>query len=226
MEGFKPYDGSCVDMGLGEIEQALPNKSFPLGTVHEVLSTGITDAAAASAFVACLLAPLIQAHGVAFWISSSRKVSPLALTQFGIRPDSVIFVDLKREREVLWAVEESLKCAALAAVVADVQEISFMASRRLQLAVEQSRVTGFLLRRDPRTIGATASVARWRISGLPSNDRLQPGMPGVSFPRWRIDLERIKNGKPGSWNLECVEGKFVVDQKIDATLKERNRRIG
>lgn len=39
--------------------------------------------------------------------------------------------------------EEALKCGGLAAVVGEVQDISFTASRRLQLAVEQSGVTGF-----------------------------------------------------------------------------------
>jgi protein ImuA len=34
----------------------------------------------------------------------------------------------------------------LAAVVAEIQELSFMTSRRLQLATEQSGVTGFMLR--------------------------------------------------------------------------------
>ena len=40
--------------------------------------------------------------------------------------------------------EEALKCNRITAVLGEIKEISFKESRRLQLAAEQSRVTGFL----------------------------------------------------------------------------------
>jgi len=40
--------------------------------------------------------------------------------------------------------EEALKCESLSAVIAETPEISFTVSRRLQLAVEQNRVTSFI----------------------------------------------------------------------------------
>jgi protein ImuA len=64
-------------------------------------------------------------------------------------------------------VEEALRCNRLAAVVAEIGELSFTASRRLQLAVEQSRVTGFILRLKPRNLTSTACVTRWRVTSLP-----------------------------------------------------------
>ena len=62
--------------------------------------------------------------------------------------------------------EEALKCDGIAAVVGEIQELSFTVSRRLQLAVEQSRVTGFILRNNPRNLNTTACVTRWKITPL------------------------------------------------------------
>ncbi len=144
---------------------------------------------------------------------------------FDVEPHRVIFIDLQREKDVLWAMEEALKCEGLAAVIAEVREISFSQSRRLQLAVESSRVTGFLLRNDARKLSTTTCVARWQVTPLPSE--LEDELPGVGFPRWQVDLLRVRNGSTGSWKLEWVDGRFVqVDEKIDINeLPETKGRL-
>ena len=144
--------------------------------------------------------------GACVWISSGRKVFPPALKAFGIEPDRVIFLDLKREKEVFWAMEEALKCEGLAAVIGETPEIGLTVSRRLQLAVEQSQVTGFLLHHNPRHLNAIAAVARWKITPLAST--LSEGMPGIGFPRWNVELERVRNGQPGTWQVEWSAGRF------------------
>jgi protein ImuA len=52
----------------------------------------------------------------------SRMLFPPALKALGIEPDKVIFVDLKREKDVLWATEEALMSRA---VIAEVRELTF-----------------------------------------------------------------------------------------------------
>src|SRR5204863_978353 len=137
-------------------------------------------------------------------ISSCRKIFPPALNFFDIEADRIIFIDVKKEKEILWVLEEALKCEGLAAVVGEINEISFTASRRLQLAVEESRVTGFLLRHYHSKLNITASVSRWRITHIPS--KLEDGLPGVGFPRWNVVLEKIRNGRPGHWQIEWSAG--------------------
>jgi protein ImuA len=117
-------------------------------------------------------------------------------------------VDLQRERDVLWAVEEALKCSALAAVVGELQELSFTASRRLQLAVERSRVTGFLHRYQPRRENTLACVSRWKVTPVASV--AVGGLPGVGFPRWQVQLVRVRNGRPGSWVVEWGRDGFRI----------------
>ena len=215
LEGFKPSEaGNAGAFGLGSIEAALPNGVFPTGTLHEMICPTPEHAAATGGFTAGLLASLMKHGGVCLWISTSRKLFPASLMTFNVEPDKVIFIDLNREKDVLWTIEEALKCEGLAAVVGEVNEVSFAQSRRLQLAVENSKVTGFLLRNDPQKLNTTTCVARWQITPLGSN--LDEELPGVGFPRWQVNLLRVKNGNPGSWKLEWVDGNFVV---IDEEIK-------
>jgi len=113
--------------------------------------------------------------GTCIWISSARKVFPPGMKAFGIEPDRVIFFDFKNDKEVIWATEETLKCEGNAAVIAEIKEISFIAARRLQLAVERSRVSGFILRHNPQNVNIIPCAARWRVKIAPSG--LIPGMP-------------------------------------------------
>ena len=107
--------------------------------------------------------------------------------------------------------EEALKYDGLAAVIGEIDELSFTASRRLQLAVEQSRVTGFVIRRHSNSLHTTASVARWKITSLPS----EPGdIPGVGFPRWNVELLKVRNGKPGQWQVEYADDRLWPITKI------------
>lgn len=211
IQGLKPADHTTVDMGLGDISSAFPGGQFPFGAVHEFLSAGPYDVAASCGFIAGLLSPLMGKSGTSLWISSSRTLFPPALKSFGIQPDRMIFIDLHSEKDVMWAMDEALKCSALSAVVGEMQEISFTASRRLQLAVENSRVTGFVLRHHARKVNSTACVSRWKITALPSYPIATDDgdeLPGVGFAQWRVELLRIRNGKPGVWDIKWMNGKF------------------
>ena len=216
LQGLNSLSGKAVSIGLGEIENAFPNASFPLGAVHEFLSAHAENISSTNGFVAGLLSSLMGSQGAALWISSSRKVFPPALKSFGIEPDRIIFIDLQKEKEVMWAMDEALKCSALSVVVGEMSEISFTSSRRLQLAVEKSHVTGFILRNQYRNLTTTACVSRWKITSLPSES--VDGLPGIGYPRWRVELSRVRNGKPGVWEVAWINGRFVHVSKLSPAL--------
>lgn len=224
LQGYKSVSAHEANgIGLGVIESAFPNSVFPTGAIHEFLNTAPENAAACSGFIAGILKVLMLQGGACLWISTSRRLFPPSLNAFNVAPERVIFIDAKEEKEVHWVMEQALKCEGLAAVIAEVKEINIIQSRRLQLAIESSKVTGFLLRNDPRKLGTNTCVARWKISPLPS--ALEDGLPGVGFPRWQVDLLRVRNGNPSSWKLEWAEGGFVnADDKSE--LKPADKRIG
>lgn len=195
-----------LDAGLGPIKNAFPGNSFPLGAIHEFISFNPEAATASGGFISGIVSSLMRNRGVLLWISASRNIFPPALQSFGITPDKIIFIDLQKDKEVLWAMEEALKCKGLAAVVGEIKELDFTASRRLQLAVETSKSTGFILRKDPKNIHTTACVTRWQIT--PVKSELENGMPGVGFPRWKVELVKVRNGRPGTWQVEFSTGRF------------------
>ena len=202
-----PQASSTRFPGLEQIEAAFPNAIFPGGAIHEFLTEEQEHAAACAGFLGGLLKVLMQHGGICLWIGTSRSLFPPALKSFGVAPERIVFIDLKRERDVLWTMEEALKCDSLAAVIGEIGEISFTESRRLQLVVEKSRVTGFILRKNTKKLSTTTCVARWRITCLPSE--LEDGMPGLGFPRWNVELLKVRNGNPGTWTIEWQAGRFV-----------------
>ena len=225
-EGFSPMPtGEATTIGLGALESTFPNGVFPVGAIHEMICPTLEKAAATSGFMSGLLALLMRQNGVCLWIGTSRKLFPPALTAFNIAPERIIFIDVRNEREVLWVMEEALKCTGITAVIAEIREITFAQSRRLQLAVESSRVTGFLLRNDPQKLGTTTSVARWQISSLPS--AIEDELPGVGYPRWQVDLLRVRNGEPGSWKIEWTEGSFhLIEEAVFTEIQDTRRIVG
>lgn len=226
LEGFRhsrySHEGDWLP---GPVKAAFPYGCFPTGAVHELLSLSAQHLAATCGFIGGLAGQLMTRGGACVWISASRRLFPPALKAFGVPPERMIFVDLKREKDGLWAMEEALKCEGLAAVVGEIRDIGFTASRRLQLAVEQSRVTGFLLRHQPRDGNAIACIARWQISPVASEP--EAGMPGVGFPRWKVELLKVRNGRPGAWLIEWSAGGFrLVPPQAPAILPQPVRKTG
>ncbi|HEX3008799.1 MAG TPA: hypothetical protein VHO90_14420 [Bacteroidales bacterium] len=224
LEGFSiGADSRRLDFGLGTMEDAFPGGVFPMGVVHEFVSPTDGCAVAANGFISGLLSTHMIKGGTCMWISSGRKLFPPALKFFGIEPHHVIFIDVRRSKDILWVMEQGLKCNSLAAVVAELSDVSFAESRRLQLAVENSKVTGFLHRQLSRTENILACVSRWKIRPLPSEP--VDGLPGVGFPRWEVELVKIRNGRPGTWQIEWHNGfKHLPIQKQAVPETELSKR--
>jgi protein ImuA len=220
-EGFRPQQpGSDNDLGLGVITAAFPDGVFPTGAIHEFISSCPEETAASGGFITGLVQKLLGTGGACLWISFTRRIYPPALKLFGVDADRVVFIDVPFQKDVLWVTEEALKCEGLAAVVCETKELSFTESQRLALAVEKSRVTGFILRKDIKKANTTACVTRWQIR--PVRSQLRPGMPGVGHPRWQVELLKVRNGRPGNWTVEWKKQNFqtvIVPQII-----EYNRR--
>jgi protein ImuA len=224
IQGFRPVHGQCEDQsGLGKILSAFPENTFPFSGVHEFLFNSQEAAAASGAFVTALLSGRMKKGSVALWVSTGRMIFPPALLQFGVQPEQVIFLQLKNEREVVWAVEEALQCHALTAVIGEIPALSFTASRRFQLAIERTGVSCFVLRQRPKNL-ATACVARWQVQPLPSHPVAD--LPGVHHPCWKVDLLKVRNGKTGTWELEWANNRFRHVPAMKVLPQQWQRKTG
>lgn len=225
LQGYRSAIKSGLpDMGLGPVNAAFPDGKFPLGSIHEFIACNTENATAASGFIAAIVGSLMNKSGAAIWIGSQLTIFPPALKSFGIVPENIIFIDLQNQKDILWTIEEALKCDGLSAVIGELPELSFTGSRRLQLAVEKSRVTGFILRKTSRSLSTTAAIARWNIKSLPGH--VPENLPGVGFARWQVELLKVRNGRPGKWEVEWSDGKFHPVSKIAAILPEQKRKTG
>ena len=224
LQGFKSfYSKSSIDIGLGPVKYCFPNAVFPTGAIHEFLYTEPENFSASSGFVSGILSAFMKKSGVILWISSSKKIFPPALKAFGIDPEQVIFICKKNEKDVLWTMEEALKCDALTAVVCEMHTLDFTVSRRFQLAVEKTNVTGFILHYTKK-INTTACITRWKISAAAFN--FFDDMPGVGYPCWNVELLKVRNGKPGSWQIGWYGNRFIHLNAGRSRLIELQRRTG
>lgn len=220
-----PEKNNPLNTCLGSIRFAFPQASFPTGAIHEFICEKTEDKSASGGFISAIAAQLMKSGGATVWISNARTIFPPALKLFGIEPDKIIFIDLKKAKDILWVMEESLKCNGIAAVVGETETLSFKSSRRLQLAVESSKVTGFIIRNHPRKTDNNACVSRWKICQLPSQSH--DGLPGIGLPNWNVELLKIRNGKPGSWQLEWNGEYFKqLETNHHSFAREEKRKTG
>ena len=224
LQGIKslPTDND-ISLGMPSIEEAFPNATFPIGCTHEFLCSSKQNMAATSGFIAGIIGKLMKLGGMCLYISASRTLFPPSLKRYGIEPHQIIFIDLKKETDVLYATEEALKCGRITAVVSEIDNIGFKESRRFQLAAEGRRTTGFLLRKQSYDTNTIASVSRWHIT--PAASGFADDLPGVGFPRWNVELQKIRNGKPGKWQIEWSASGFTEIRKGLRVLAPEERKM-
>ena len=225
LQRFKPLHAGGLDAGLSIIKEAFPNETFPTGAIHEFFTTGNEDGTASFGFIAGIMSSLMQCGAPSVWVSASPLIFPPALKQFDLDPHKIIFIQAKKSKDILWTIEEALKCDSVCTVVGEIGEINLFESRRLQLAVEESRVTGFMVRKNPKNL-ATSFVTRWKIK--PLHSETASGIPGIGFPKWNVELLKVRNGKPGKWEMIWRDGRFELGQERRRTtdhgpLEERRQ---
>ncbi|MEO3434468.1 ImuA family protein [Inquilinus sp. CAU 1745] len=222
---------SVLPFGIAELDSRLPAGGLALGALHEVAGggNGAVDGAAAALFTAGVAA---RTKGKVLWCMTRPDLFAPALAQAGLSSDRAIYVEAGDDKTVLACFEEGLRHGGLGAVVAEVARLSMTASRRLQLAAEQSGTIGIAVRRWRRQTEATdfgqptAATTRWRISVLPSTPL---PVPGVGRARWLVELVRCRAGESADFTLEACDdtGRLALPSHLvhGSGQKEVRRRV-
>lgn len=202
----------ALPFGVADIDARLPGGGLALGALHEVAGGGpdIEHGTAAALWTAGILARLA---GPVLWVLERPDLFAPALDAVGLGPERVVYAEAGKPQAVLLTLEEGLRHAGLAGTVGELSgRLTLTASRRLQLAAEQSGVTCFMLRRsrrhnDARLAEPSTAATRWRVSALPSLAPLahSPATPGLARPLWRLELVRCRGGEPASWIVEACD---------------------
>jgi protein ImuA len=228
--GHAGAPGKTVPFGVRAVDEKLPNGGLALGALHEIAGVGpdTEHGAAAALLTAGILARMA---GPVLWVMEQADLFAPGLAGVGLHPDRVVFAEAGRE--VLASMEEGLRHAGLAAVVGEIGgRFSLVASRRLQLAAEQTGILAVALRRsqkfdDPALREPTTAATRWVVAAVPSPPVI-PGVPGVGRARWRLTLLRCRGGDTGSWMTEACDAtgclSLVADLADRPAAEERRLR--
>ena len=216
--------------GLGDrrLDQALPWGGLPRGGLHEV--AGARDGAAtgfALALSARLLVGLSPDRRVV-WCQTACEAHESGLpygpglAALGLDWRRLLVVRARRQIDLLWAMEEALRCPGVGVVFAEAGAVDLRASRRLQLAAESTGTTALLVRMGDEAALPSAALTRWRV-GMLAAAEARP--VGIGNSRWAAELWRCRGGRPQHWTVEWDEQalRFVVatplaDRPVEPTL--------
>jgi len=218
------------------------------GALHEISATRETEIPAASGFALALTArnngstPERNASGLnatgrdAIWIAEDLSLVENGvpygpgLHEAGIAPEKLITVAAARGRDVLWAMEEALRCRAVGVVIGELRGrgIDQVATRRLALAAAAGNTLGLILRTTP-TDEPSSAATRWIVGAAPSSSARRGDRPSVGPPRLTAHLVRNRRGHLGAWIVEwnSVEQRFELatdSEPVVGTPLDRPRR--
>jgi len=208
-------------LSLGTPDAALPWGGLPLARLHQIAAAD----GSALGFAAALLGLIARGRPV-LWCRRRDSALPFlpGLAALGLAPDQVVMAKTDRAVEILWAMEEGLRCPALGGVLGEVSDLAPAAARRLQLAAETGGVAGLAVTSPRATAGG--ATTRWRVGAAPSTPT---PWGGLGQPSWNVSLERCRGGLPRAWTLEWRDGGFVLPHPpADAgpSLSRLRERVG
>lgn len=204
-------DPERLPLGVPEVDAALGG-GLVAGALHEASAppcgvlAGFALALAARA-VAVRRRPLLLVQQDLLLRETGVPSAP-GLAAFGLPAGALLLVRVRRPQDVLFVMEEGLRCPGLAAVVGEVCSPlpdALTATRRLSLAAREQGMPGVLARHAARA-EPCAAASRWVVSPLPSP--APDGLGGLGLPRVRARLVRNRCGPPGAWSLAFAADGF------------------
>jgi protein ImuA len=189
------------------IDTALGGGLF-CGALHELAPTAPMHLAAASGFAVAVAALASRARGQVLWVATDFAAGEgggpygPGLDLFGMAAARLLMLRVPRAVDVLWAMEEALRCRALAGVVAELTgegaEADLTVTRRLVLAAREGGGLGLLLRQRS-TAAPSAAATRWEIAASPSRP---DAYGGLGRARFDLSLRKNRRGPSGRWLIE------------------------
>src|SRR5215467_3870904 len=122
--GVPVADSRLVSFGVASLDQALAG-GLACGALHEIGPAASLQGGAATGFAMALAARALRERGQAVWIQPDFTVTEagalygLGFDLMGLLMERVIILRVPHPRDVLWAMEEALKCHAVAVAVAE-----------------------------------------------------------------------------------------------------------
>lgn len=187
--------------GCTALDRALPGRGLHRGTLVEYLAhigSGATALALIAGREAC------REGGALVVVDRQRTFHPPAAANLGIELANVIFVRPTTRKDFCWALNQSLSCQGIGAVVCWPERLDSNTFRQWQLAAENAGTLGLLIR-PPNVRGQPSwSELQLLVEARPvaaaSSTRSLAAMPATtaSARQLRVEIVRCRNGNPGA----------------------------
>jgi protein ImuA len=206
-------EGQETDLGIGArslafgvrtIDAVLQGGLAP-ASLHEVVPVAMCDFGAAVGFAFALAARASDDGRNTLWIQTdfaaleSGNIYGPGCDLFGLPARQLLVLKVSRPLDALWAMEEALKCGALASVIAELPNdgsiADLTATRRLTLAAREGGGFGFLFRHRPSPLTSSAET-RWEVAATPSRPDQFGGLGHTAFI---LSLTKNRRGPTGRW---------------------------
>lgn len=198
--------GAALALGLRPIDATLGGGLAP-ASLHEIVPAAPRDAGAAAGFMLALAARATDNRRHTLWIQSdfatleAGDIYGPGCDLFGLPASRLLILKVPRPLDVLCAMEDALRCRALASVIAELPKdgsiADLNATRRLTLAAREGGGFGFLLRHRPSPL-TSAAETRWQVAAAPSRPDRFGGLGRTAFT---LSLIKNRHGPTGQWTI-------------------------
>jgi protein ImuA len=197
--------GQALAFGVDTIDAALGG-GLAFGALHELSPAMPSCLGPVTGFALTLAARISGSKQVlliqpAFAGCEAGSLYAPGLALFGLPLRRVLMLRVTRPIEVLWAMEEALKCPAVACVIAELPNdgsiADLTATRRLTLAAREGDGFGLMCRHRPSPF-ASAAETRWEIAAAESHPDRFGGLGRAAFS---LSLTKNRRGPTGRWTV-------------------------
>lgn len=175
-------DAQVVGTGHAVLDAQLPGGGWPIGAMTELLQSA-PEAHSWQLLLPALARAVQGGTGPVALIGAPHEPFGPSLAAGGLPVESLLWVRSEASAARLWACEQALRCADIAAVLAWLPHARVGELRRLQLAAAQHESLLFVFR--PASAAASTSPARLRLQ-----------LEACEGDRSRIDVHILKRRGP------------------------------
>ena len=172
--------GENLTTGSKAIDRLLPRGGLRPDAITEWVAEGDGCGAAALAMIAAAthlkssVGSVASSSGPFVVVSGPGNFYPPAAVSLGISADRIIWVQPNRHADLVWAIDQALRCESVAAVWAHVgANLDDRDARRFQLAAEKGRTPGLLIRPAATRGRPSFADVRFHIDNQPQPAAMQ-----------------------------------------------------
>ena len=205
-------DGVRVSSGCAAIDRLLPGTGYQRGTLVQWLTGGGLGAD----YLSLLLARESCADGGALVIFDPlNQFYPPAAAAIGINLDNLVILHTEqpgrptnaRQEDLLWSIDQSLRCPGVAAVWGPLDHIDERWFRRFQLSAESSGCLGLFVQPLSESCQPSWAEVQWLVSATGRVQTNQPRSPSNQLVRLQLTRCRgAQTGKTVNLSIDTITG--------------------